>query len=679
MIDLTGANLVAYLQRLIRPIVEKNPRFRNALGDVTIPAMSNPTTALRWKDLQVIVKTVTTSGNRLSFDYYMCTQRGRAILCKVADKDGLFVEWTKEVDPTQKTPQAGVYYMNIDYVSEETRDIGLTVQKYIWVEVKGQGEAMGSVVTFRPNIVDPTPVTLTANITGTSIKGSVASPPQAGILTVLATNNFQAGMKVTLDGAVEPFLNGQTVTILNASPSQFTANFLGPNYTNLSNDTGTAVTQVSQLVDLNTLIATDPSTGLAVAFNAMNSSFGGTITLINPCTQLWLTFSNGTALNPNTDYWYERPVTELICKSTVGGQEVLGISGQYVTVTFTDQNGYQLRPGIDFRFYGSPQYIQLASQSPPGSTITANMIAKLNPYTTPPVNPENIINIGMLPSQSLAPNQVFIHTTQGNFTDPTVNSDGTITLPVLLQPGDTYRYDIRIDAGTFKAIAKKWEINSLVIVDPMTIEWAKPDPNQEGKWSPVSAEWVADADPSSLVGVVQTSAGKPLLDQNGNRAYVFPGLWLAFGDIAVVGDQSAIIISPSLTETYQVYGSKENLTFTLEIKSNDLQTSSDLAEMIKQHLLITSRKNVEADGLTIFEATRDYVGEARDASGTASNYIYNVTVTASADWKVYKPLVTRLVSFEIVNKPTVGSWGGNLQATPRVEAFGATMFIPSYV
>jgi hypothetical protein len=595
VIDLTGANLVAYLQRLIRPIVEQNPRFRNALGDVTFPANSNPTTALRWKDLQVIVKTVTTSGTRLSFDYFMFTERGRAILCKVADKDGLFIEWTKEIDPTQKTPQAGVYYMNIDYVSEETRDVGLTVQKYIWVEGKGAATgAMGSVVTFRPNIIDPS---------------------------------------------------------------------------------------TGQQVDLNTLIATDPSTGTAVTFNAMNSSFGGTITLILPCTKLWLTFSNGTALIPNTDYWYERPVTELICQSTVGGAEILGISGAYVSVTFTDQNGYELRPNIDYRFYGSPQYIQISAQSPPGSTITANMIAKLNPYTTSPVNSENIINIGMLPSQSLATNQVFIHTTQGNYTDPIVNTDGTITLPVLLQPGDTYRYDIRINAGTFKAVAKKWEINSLVIVDPNTIEYAKPDPNQQGRWEPISASFVQNAagDPSQLAGVVQTSAGKPLLDQNGDRSYIFPGLWLAFGDIAVKGDQAAVIISPSLTETYQVYGSKENLTFTLEIKSNDLQTSSDLAEMIKQHLLITSRTNVEADGLTIFEATRDFVGESRDPSGTASNYIYNVTVTASADWKLFKPLVTRLVSFEIVNKPYTGNFAGNLQATPRMAAFGTTMFVRSYV
>jgi len=253
-----------------------------------------------------------------------------------------------------------------------------------------------------------------------------------------------------------------------------------------------------------------------------------------------------------------------------------------------------------------------------------------------------------------------------------VNSDGTISLPVLLQPGDWYRYSLRINAGMFKAIAEKGEINSLGVVDPTTVEWAKLDANKQ--LQPISNQWIAAADPSQLEGVIQASAGKPLLDSAGKRSYILPGLWLAFGDMAVVGDQAAVIISPTVTETYEVYGSKENLTFTLEIKSNDLQTSSDLAEMIKQHFLITSRANVEADGLTVFEATRDFIGESRDPSGTASNYIVNVTVTASADWKLYKPLVTRLVSFEITNEYV----GQKLTMTPRMKVYGTTMFIPDY-
>ncbi len=608
MIDLTGANLVSYLLRIIRDIVEKNPRFRASLGNVTFPANSNPTTALRWKDVQVIIKSVTTSGTRLSFDYFMETQLGRAILCKVADKNGLFVEWTKEIDTTRKTPEAGVYYMNIDYVSEETRDIGLTVQKYKWSEGRGTN-AHGTVVTFRPNILDP----------------STTSPPQQ--------------------------------------------------------------------VDLNTLIATDSANSdNPVQFAVSNSfkyddgvsrAFGGTMTLITPCTTLSLKFSNGTPLIPDIDYWFVRSQSMVICQSTLGGSEILsvvppdGIS-TYESVIFTDQDDYELRRGIDYNFYGGPQWIQLSQWSPPGSTITANMQVKLNPQTTDATDPENILNVGMAAGESLVENQVFIHTTAGDFLNVPANPDGTITIPSLLQPGDCFRYEVRINAGQFKAIAKKWEINSLAIVDPNTIEYAKPD--AQGVFQPVSTAWVASATPEQLQGVIQTSAGKPLLDQaTKQQSYVLPGLWLAFGDIAVVGDQAAVIVSPTVTETYQVYGSKENLSFTLEIKSNDFQTSSDLSEMIKQYLLITSRINMESDGLTVFEATRDWIGEARDSSGTASNYVYTVTVSAAADWKLFKPLMTRLLSFEIIDKPVIPDFLGKLTTTPRIRAFGATSFIPAYV
>src|ERR1700674_1553180 len=111
MIDLTGANLVAYLMRMIRDVVERSPRWKNSLGEVTFPA----NTILRWNDVWVSITSVTTSGNRLSPAYFMCTQIGRAILAKVGDKDGQFIEWTREVDPAQKNPPAGVYSLNVDF------------------------------------------------------------------------------------------------------------------------------------------------------------------------------------------------------------------------------------------------------------------------------------------------------------------------------------------------------------------------------------------------------------------------------------------------------------------------------------------------------------------------------------------------------------------------------------
>jgi hypothetical protein len=66
----------------------------------------------------------------------------------------------------------------------------------------------------------------------------------SNVLTVTATNTFSPGMIVTFSGLTHAtFLNGQSVTILTASSSQFTAYFVHANYptgSGSSADTGTA-------------------------------------------------------------------------------------------------------------------------------------------------------------------------------------------------------------------------------------------------------------------------------------------------------------------------------------------------------------------------------------------------------------------------------------------------------
>ena len=49
-----------------------------------------------------------------------------------------------------------------------------------------------------------------------------------------------------------------------------------------------------------------------------------------------------------------------------------------------------------------------------------------------------------------------------------------------------------------------------------------------------------------------------------------------------------------------------------------MQTASDLSEMLKRELLIYSRTNTEADGLTIFEITRSFIGQARESQRHSS-------------------------------------------------------------
>jgi hypothetical protein len=633
MIDLTGANLVNYLLRMIRDIVERNPRWKNTLGEVTFPA----NTIIRWNDVWVTITSVTTSGNRLSPSYFMFTQIGRAILAKVGDRDGQFIEWTREVDPTNQNPKSGVYYVNVDFFNDQSRELGLTVHKFRWVEGNLK-EAVGTVVNFRPGI-DLNTVVFTDSATSLPVAANTFNQTTGGFAYLLTpTQQLNAA-----------YNSGLT----------FPAWLAGLSYA-----PGAAVTNGGSA-----WIAAAPSAG------------------VTPGTDptIWTPYSvavplAGQSLTPLVDFWYQRPQSAVIVEKTVAGSQLANIPSPYVSVSFTDQDGYVLRQGIDYTFQG-PQWIVLSQYTPPGSTITANMVVKLNPTIEIGIMPENYLQVNLAPGETLAPGQVFIHTTAGTFTNPTPQPDGSLLLPQLLQPGDYLRWELRIDSGQMKASAKKWEITNLPQVDPNTITYARVDA-QGNVTQPLTAAFVRDADKTNLTDVVQTSAGTPLL-VNGQQAPILPGLRLAIGDNVVVGDQCAIIISPSLTETYEVFGSKENISFTLEIKANDLQTSSDLAEMIKRDLLVMRRINTEADGLTVFEATRSFVGQARDTSATAPSYVNTVTVSAAADWKVYVPLVTRMTSFEITEVGAQNDFLGKLQMAPRMMALGTSrfadeIFIPSY-
>jgi hypothetical protein len=485
----------------------------------------------------------------------MCTQHGRAILVKVGDKEGSFVEWVTENDKTRKTPKTGVYYFNVDAVNEQTRDVNLTVQQFRWEQ--------GSL----------------SNAEGTTI-----------------------GLAPGIDG-----------------------------------------TTLVSVTDLN-----HPSTTINyVAFEKF-------LRLTTAVERLQLVGPGPTTLTPNVDFWILREQDTVVLPSTAGGAELVSVPPNSTAITFIDQDGYELRKNIDYYFQG-PKWIMLSANTPGGSTITARGTFKLDPSTNDATNPENIIHLNVGPTEELATGQVFISATSGDFKNVSVDQNGNVLLPVLLLPGEYYRYEVRILTQNFTVVGKKYELNGF-----KKTRWDAKAGAADAN-SPAPGAYVLDLDPTTQQPI------DPI-----------PGMVLAIGDAVVKDDQCAIIVNPELTETYEVFGSKENLSFTLECKSNDYQTSSDLSELLKRELLVMRRQNMEADGITIFEATRDNQGEQRDPSGTAPRYIFTVTISASADWKVFVPCVTRMVSYEIHESLYLPDFSGKITAAPRIQAFGAFQFLPAY-
>jgi hypothetical protein len=329
----------------------------------------------------------------------------------------------------------------------------------------------------------------------------------------------------------------------------------------------------------------------------------------------------GLALVPYRDFWYQRTSTVDIGTS-LGGIQTFLIPGDWISLQITDNNGYILRQGIDYVFV-SPTLIRVAAWNTPGTQLYVVGIQKINPTTASALNPENILNVTLDPGETLAAGQVFVNTSTRSNLILIANSDGTVNLPYPLNPGEWMRFEIRIDTGAeTTVIAKKRGININLI----------------------------------------------------------PGYRVAIGDSVTAGDQVAIIIAPQMCETYDVYGSKDNVNFTLDCKANDYSTASEIAELIKQALLITQRVSMERDGITIFEAARDIQGEARDESGTATRYISTLNVSAMCDWKVYLPLVTRVVAIDVTETPYYAGYSSQISIVPRYNELGMTQFIsPSII
>jgi hypothetical protein len=554
MLDLTGGNLIAYIRRIIEDAVSRSPRFRETLGEVTTPFNN----LIQWKDAQVSIRDVSSAGNRLSPDYFMTKQYGRAILAKIEHHDGSFIEWLQEIDRTKQTPVAGTYYLNVDSVDDRDNRVRLTMEQFRWEEGKVTN-AQGSLVYLAPGI------------DGTTLSGYVegrGSPPTP-LVTAVNDGSF-------------PTVTGSPMVPVDLLLSPRIGYLLTPTLSGL------------------TLYAGSPPAPLV----------------------------------PLVDYWYQQEVDQVIIASTVGGSEVANIPQGMVPVpgssppqemstlvsfSLVDQTGYELQLGKDYAWYASNHWVELSAWTPAGMTITARTVVKANPLDVPGTNQEDILQAGVRPGESLAENQVFIHTAYGDYYSATVDSNGTITLPRLLLPGEWCLWEVRILTGRGEVEGRKYRTNEQLI----------------------------------------------------------PGLRVAMGDNVVVGDQVAIIVSPDTCETYEVYGSKENIDFTLDVRSNDLQTSSDLSELLKQQLLVMRREDMEADGVTIFEARRSYRGTQRDLSGTAPQYVYSVSIAAMADWKVYVPLVTRLVRLEITSTAVAG-YGPAVTPTPIGRAFGVTGFVQSY-
>jgi hypothetical protein len=344
-------------------------------------------------------------------------------------------------------------------------------------------------------------------------------------------------------------------------------------------------------------------------------------------TPNFLTLQLGTTpLIPNSDFWYLRTQDELLTSSTIlGVQDIALPITNFVEMSIMDQDGYTLIAGIDYILLDNGTKIRTSEWTPAKAQLTATFTVKANPSTTLSAHPENNINIGgLLPGQNLAPGQTVLYSSAGSaYTDSDfININGQIWLKTLLQTGELYKWEAKVDEGQTVVTAHKLATNRELI----------------------------------------------------------SGLAISIGDQVFVGDQCAVLVSPVNSETYEVYGAKDNVSFDITVKANDRMTASEIAETIKAHLLVNGREAMETAGISIFEVSKNSTTGERDSSATAPSTTYTLGVSAAADWELHVPLVTTISQFAIdVNSDSpIVDFPGKLSAAPRLNAFGSSRFLPYY-
>jgi hypothetical protein len=331
--------------------------------------------------------------------------------------------------------------------------------------------------------------------------------------------------------------------------------------------------------------------------------------------RLYDTKTNDTLI-PGLD-WFVMRDDKLKLADTLGGKQHIILPPEVLSLTgLEDQDGYLLRERSDYWRDGGG--IDLTDYTPVGHEIWGVGTFIFDPNTTDIIHPENQIKAIPNGHETLVQKELVYKMGDGphGFSDIHVRADGTYWFKFLADQGDWIFWEARFQEALTELKATKMTVNQNMI----------------------------------------------------------PGVQVAIGDQVVVGDQAVVIVFPGVEETYEIYGSKESLTFDLEVHSNDLMTSSELAGLIRNMLLIQNRDRFESAGLTIYEVSRSYRGEQKDISGTVSKHVVTLGVTAAADWELQFPLVTRVDEIGLEGVQMAHTFPGKPLVAPRMQAFGVTRF-----
>ena len=159
------------------------------------------------------------------------------------------------------------------------------------------------------------------------------------------------------------------------------------------------------------------------------------------------------------------------------------------------------------------------------------------------------------------------------------------------------------------------------------------------------------------------------------------GVVMAFGKRASAGDKVAIVVYPDRVNTARAFGGKTELTFDLEVLSQDPIQVEEISDLVIMYLWGERKPVLESEGIELLDVSIG--GEAEetyDETGDTTYYTTSMSVQFRADWEIHIPLPLTISKASAVSEGVLGTetferattGASGIQALPANSLFYAT-------
>ncbi len=136
-----------------------------------------------------------------------------------------------------------------------------------------------------------------------------------------------------------------------------------------------------------------------------------------------------------------------------------------------------------------------------------------------------------------------------------------------------------------------------------------------------------------------------------------PGVVLAFGNRAQVGDKVALVVYEDRVETAQTFGGRFDVTIDLDVLAVDPIQMGEIADFVMMTLWAVKRERLASEGLQLMDVSiGGEVEETYDETGQTFYYMVTMSAQFRTDWELDVPLPLTIsnVTQDLMGKSDVG-------------------------